>query len=51
VTVHCTPCDGEYIVVDARRIRCPICDEPAAVVGGRELELAALEVIDVAADR
>jgi len=51
VTVHCALCDGDHIVVDSQRIRCPICDEPAAVVGGRELELAALEVIDVAADR
>jgi hydrogenase nickel incorporation protein HypA/HybF len=50
VTVHCTLCKGDHIVVDPQRIRCPLCGEPATVVGGRELELAALEVIDVAAD-
>jgi hydrogenase nickel incorporation protein HypA/HybF len=51
VTIHCARCDRDHLVVDSRRIRCPICGETAAVVGGRELELTALEVIDVAADR
>jgi len=51
VTVRCAPCGGDHAVADPRRIRCPICGEPATVVGGRELELAAMEVIDVATDR
>ena len=33
------------------RVRCPLCDAPADVVSGRELELTAMEVIDVPADR
>jgi hydrogenase nickel incorporation protein HypA/HybF len=51
VTVHCVRCGGDHTLADPQRIRCPICGEPAAVVGGRELELTAMEVIDVAADR
>jgi hydrogenase nickel incorporation protein HypA/HybF len=51
ITIRCAPCGGDRTVTDPLRIRCPICGEPAMVVGGRELELAAMEVIDVAADR
>jgi hydrogenase nickel incorporation protein HypA/HybF len=50
VTVRCALC-GDHIAPDPPRIRCPICGDSALVVGGRELELTALEVIDVAPDR
>jgi hydrogenase nickel incorporation protein HypA/HybF len=51
VTVRCARCAADNTVGDPQRIRCPICGGPATVVGGRELELAAMEVIDVATDR
>jgi hydrogenase nickel incorporation protein HypA/HybF len=51
VIVRCEPCGADRMLTDPQRIRCPMCGEPAAVIGGRELELTAMEVIDVAADR
>jgi hydrogenase nickel incorporation protein HypA/HybF len=51
VTVCCARCGGDRTIADRQRIRCPMCGKPATVVGGRELELAAMEVIDVATDR
>jgi hydrogenase nickel incorporation protein HypA/HybF len=50
VTVRCVTCGGDHRV-PANRIRCPLCGAAADVVGGRELELTAMEVIDVPADR
>jgi hydrogenase nickel incorporation protein HypA/HybF len=51
VIVRCSTCAGEHTIATPYRIRCPICGEPAEVIGGRELQLTAMEVIDVAADR
>jgi hydrogenase nickel incorporation protein HypA/HybF len=45
VTVFCPDCGGEPKPASAQMLVCPECGEPTpAVVGGRELELYALEV-------
>jgi len=51
LTVRCASCGGERTLAILHRIRCPVCDGPAEVIRGRELEFAAMEVIDVATDR
>lgn len=53
VTVRCPACGGEPKAVSAQRLRCPDCGIPTPdVVGGRELEIYALEVEDdVSEDR
>jgi hydrogenase nickel incorporation protein HypA/HybF len=51
VTVQCAACGAERTLATLDRIRCPLCDESAEVIRGRELEFAAMEVIDVAPDR
>jgi hydrogenase nickel incorporation protein HypA/HybF len=50
LTVFCHRCEVERELPSPQHLRCPICDEPTPnVVRGRELELAALEVMDHAA--
>jgi hydrogenase nickel incorporation protein HypA/HybF len=51
VTVFCAACAAERTLVELDRMRCPVCDAAAEVVGGRELELATMEVMDVATNR
>lgn len=49
LTIDCRRCECERRVDDIQHLRCPVCGEPAhAIVAGRELELAALEVSDAA---
>jgi hydrogenase nickel incorporation protein HypA/HybF len=48
VTVYCTPCAARQQLASIQHFRCPMCGTPTAeVVGGRELELATLEVTDL----
>jgi hydrogenase nickel incorporation protein HypA/HybF len=53
VTVRCPRCREERPLPSVQHLRCPVCSEPTPeIVGGKELELAALEVEDhVAAHR
>jgi hydrogenase nickel incorporation protein HypA/HybF len=45
VTVHCPTCGEERRLPSIQHFRCPVCDTPTPeVTGGRELELATLEV-------
>jgi hydrogenase nickel incorporation protein HypA/HybF len=45
VTVLCPVCAEERRLPSVQRFRCPVCDAPTPdVVGGRELELVAMEV-------
>lgn len=47
LVVFCSRCAAERRVASIQHLRCPVCDEPAAdVIGGRELDLTALEVSD-----
>ena len=47
VVLWCDRCEREGQVPQPSRLRCPTCGEPSArVVGGRELELVSVEVID-----
>jgi hydrogenase nickel incorporation protein HypA/HybF len=50
VTVRCVTCPGEHVLAMPHRVRCPVCNEPADVVGGRELVLSAMEVVDAGTD-
>lgn len=48
VTVRCPRCDAERRLASIQHFHCPVCDTPTPeVVGGRELELATLEVSDL----
>lgn len=50
VAVHCPACDAERELPTVTRFRCPVCDLPTgAIVRGRELELASIEIAEVAA--
>jgi hydrogenase nickel incorporation protein HypA/HybF len=50
VTVHCPRCDAQRVLASVQHFHCPVCDEPTPdVVGGRDLELFALEVSEPAA--
>jgi hydrogenase nickel incorporation protein HypA/HybF len=53
ITVFCSSCGAERAIASPQHMHCPVCAAPAADVrGGRELQLAALEVAeDVAANR
>jgi hydrogenase nickel incorporation protein HypA/HybF len=51
VTILCAACGTEHTLAGLDCLRCPVCDGPADVVRGRELELSAMEVMDVATDR
>jgi hydrogenase nickel incorporation protein HypA/HybF len=51
VTVRCDACGAERTLADIWPVRCPECAEPAEVIGGREIQLSAMEVIDAAANR
>ncbi|HEV7298975.1 MAG TPA: hydrogenase maturation nickel metallochaperone HypA [Tepidisphaeraceae bacterium] len=45
--IFCQPCNQERALPSIQRMRCPVCDAPAAdVVRGRELEVVSVEVID-----
>lgn len=45
VTVHCPECREERQLPSLQHFRCPVCNTPTPdVVGGRELELTALEL-------
>ncbi len=47
VTVHCPRCDRDLALPSIQHFRCPLCATPTPeVVGGRELELASLEVTE-----
>lgn len=48
VTVYCPSCDEERRLPSIQHFHCPVCGAPTPeVVGGRELELATLEVTDL----
>jgi len=52
LVAFCPRCMDERPLPSAQHLRCPVCDTPVGeVVGGRELELTALEVTDGAAHR
>lgn len=45
VTMQCSVCETETQVLSLQELRCRQCGEPARqIVGGRELELTALEI-------
>ncbi|MEZ6112135.1 MAG: hydrogenase maturation nickel metallochaperone HypA [Pirellulaceae bacterium] len=45
VTMQCSVCEAETLVVSLQELRCRQCGEPARqITGGRELELTALEI-------
>ncbi|MFO0911044.1 MAG: hydrogenase maturation nickel metallochaperone HypA [Isosphaeraceae bacterium] len=45
--IFCSRCDRVSAVSGQVRLRCPICDEPAArIVGGREMEVESVELDD-----
>jgi len=47
VTVHCPRCARDLQLPSIQHFRCPACQAPTPdVVGGRELELASLEVTE-----
>jgi hydrogenase nickel incorporation protein HypA/HybF len=49
VIVFCQSCQAERQLLNIQHFRCPICGEPTPnVLHGRELELAALEVTELA---
>jgi hydrogenase nickel incorporation protein HypA/HybF len=52
VSVFCPQCSETRQLSSAQHLRCPVCDTLTFdVVGGRELELASLEVDDHDSDR
>jgi hydrogenase nickel incorporation protein HypA/HybF len=52
LTVLCPICCTERELASVQHLRCPVCDQLTPdVVGGRELELAALEIDDVDSHR
>jgi hydrogenase nickel incorporation protein HypA/HybF len=52
LTVFCPRCLEERRLASPQHLRCPVCSEPTPdVLGGRELELIALEVNDNAPHR
>jgi hydrogenase nickel incorporation protein HypA/HybF len=45
IVVYCARCQARRTLKSTQRFTCPECDEPASeIVGGRELELFALEI-------
>ena len=47
VEIFCPKCDARRGVESVQQMRCRVCGTPSArVVGGRELELVALEICD-----
>ncbi len=49
VTVHCRRCDADRTLPSVQHFHCPVCDLPTPdVVGGREMELFALEISEPA---
>ena len=47
VVVYCEQCRARRVVESMQRFSCPECDTPATeIVGGRELELFALEIAE-----
>ncbi|HLY24304.1 MAG TPA: hydrogenase maturation nickel metallochaperone HypA [bacterium] len=50
VAVFCAGCRAERVLAEPLRFLCPVCGAPAGdLVHGREIELTALEVDDLAA--
>lgn len=48
LTVWCRVCLTERVVSSPQRMRCPVCERPTPdLIGGDELELAWLEVVDI----
>jgi hydrogenase nickel incorporation protein HypA/HybF len=48
ITVWCPACCENRLLVSIQHFQCPVCETPTPqVVGGRELELATLEVTDL----
>jgi hydrogenase nickel incorporation protein HypA/HybF len=43
--VYCTACDANRVIDSVQNFRCSVCNAPASqIVGGKELEVAALEI-------
>lgn len=53
IVARCTTCSADRVIASAQHLHCPVCgDFTPDLIGGRELELFALEVEeDVPADR
>ncbi len=50
-TVLCRRCDAERVLPSVQHFHCPVCDAPTPdVVGGRDLELFALEITELATE-
>jgi len=46
VTVHCGSCETERMLDSINSFACPICGDPSTkVLGGRELQLSAMEIV------
>lgn len=46
VVIYCVHCQAQQTLTSTQWLRCPTCGEPPAqIVQGRELELAAIEII------
>ena len=50
LTVWCPNCGQQRELPSVQRLRCPVCDTPTPrILGGRDLELASLEICENAA--
>lgn len=46
VTVHCSLCERERTLDSINNFACPVCGDPSTkVLGGRELQLSAMEIV------
>jgi hydrogenase nickel incorporation protein HypA/HybF len=46
VTVHCSFCERERTIDSINNFTCPVCGDPSTkVLGGRELQLSAMEIV------
>lgn len=51
LVVYCSACAGERRPASMQHLCCPVCGAPTpSIVSGRELEVSALEVVDVSPD-
>jgi hydrogenase nickel incorporation protein HypA/HybF len=49
IVIFCTSCSAERELPGVQRFRCPVCDTPSGDIRrGRELEVASIEITDVA---
>jgi hydrogenase nickel incorporation protein HypA/HybF len=49
LTIYCSTCKAERVLENTQRLRCPVCDTLSGDIRtGKELEITALEVADVA---